>query len=350
VTARHVDRSRRVLVVVSSTQRRGAQLEAVAVAEGLRRYGVETDLTALERAPEGLDLPVLGPAARHPETLRALRRLARRHDLVVAFGSTTLPACAAGLAGSRVPWLYRSIGDPGAWVRGRLHRERTGLLMRRAHQVVALWPAAGRQISSLYRVPPKRIVSIPNGRDPARFTPASPDQRRVARERLGVPADVPVAVVIGALDADKRVEDAITACGKVPDLHLVVAGDGPQRPAADLTPRVRFLGAVPDPAAVLAAADLGLLTSRTEGMPAAVIEALFCGLPVVATDVGAVADIVEVGTTGLLVPVGDVGAIAAAIETVLTWPREQVGARRADLVARYGIDAVVARWADLLTG
>ena len=107
-------------MVISSTARRGAELEGVALAEQLRAAGRPADVVALA-AGGALEVPVLGRRPLGISTLRALRRRARHRRVVIAYGSSTLPACATALAGTGVPFVYRSIGDPAAWVRGRVH-------------------------------------------------------------------------------------------------------------------------------------------------------------------------------------------------------------------------------------
>jgi glycosyltransferase involved in cell wall biosynthesis len=343
-----------VLVVTSSAERRGAQTEALLVAEGLTDLGIDATVVALAPAGSGgLDVEVLGRGAMAPATLLALRRRATHHDLVLAWGSTTLPACAVALAG-HTPWIYRSIGDPGAWVRGRVHRERTGLLLRRARTVVALWPEAADQLAQLYRIDHARIEVIPNGRDAARFTPITPTERAEARAELGLEADDRVAVVLGALSAEKQIDQAIEAVAALDGVVLLVAGGGPQRTALEerarrrAPGRVRFLGSVADPAALLAAADALLLTSRTEGQPAVVLEALFRGVPVAASRVGAVEQLVQPERTGFLFEAGDVAGATAALEAAIALPMTAVLGERQRIAERFDGDVVTAQWAQLL--
>ena len=107
---------------------------------------------------------------------------------------------------------------------------------------------------------------------------------------------------------------------------------------------------VADPRPLYQAADLLVLPSRSEGFANTLIEAMGCGLPVVATRVGGNPEIVEDGTTGILVAPGDAGALAAAIRELLAEPerRRRLGARaRARVIERYQLAAVEERWAAL---
>lgn len=349
--------SGRVLHVITSTQRRGAETFAVDLAGALTARGVASDIVALSPGHTGatLALPALGPSALSPTTLRALRRRARTAQMVVAHGSRTLPACASALAGQRVPIVYRSIGDPAAWAGSVLRRARTRLLLRRMDAVAVLWPGAGERVHDLYGVPAERIHVIPNGVPAERCPVPDADARAAARRRLGLPHDAPVMAVIGALGPEKRVGDAILAVAALPGAHLLVAGDGPDRTAleqyaADRAPeRVHFAGMLPGPADALAAADVVVLPSRTEGMPGVLIEAGLSGVAAVATDVGAVAQIVRDGETGLLVRPGDVSGLTAALRRALS-QRERLGrSARRHCLASFEIGAVAARWEVLAT-
>ena len=339
----------RILVVVTSTDRRGAEIDGCRLAEELTARGLPARAVALAAGstPHPLDIPTLGRRPLGVRTLWALRRLARRHDLVIAHGSTSLPACALALAGTSVPFVYRSIGDPTRWSRGRLHRARTGLLMRRARHVVALWDDAARAISVLYRVPSVQVAVVPNARD--RRAPASPVDRSAERARLGAAHEDVLVLVVAALSSEKRVDRVVDAVDEDPVLRLAVAGDGPLR--ADLVARstgdrVRFVGVVEDTTSLYAAADVVALLSETEGMPGVLLEADLAGCPVVATAVGAVPALHAAGLRGVVVaPDADTATIrralheAAATGRVATvgerpWDWSVVGAAWADLVDR----------------
>lgn len=299
----------KVLIVIASANRRGAEVEGVELARQLQLLGLDARVVSL--APSsggpGLAVDVLGAAPLGLATLRALRRRAKDVDVVIAYGSTTLPACAIALIGSRRPFVYRSIGDPRRWSKGGLHRVRTALLFRRARAVVALWPEAAAAIVDLYRVRADRVSVIPNARDGQHFRPASSLERAAARQELGVPPEATAIGFVGALSSEKRPLLAIEAAMLVDGAHLLMAGDGPMREhvrsAAEATNgRVHTLGSLDDVRPVLWACDVLLSTSSTEGMPGSLIEARMCGIPIVATRVGAVPLVLD-GIAGAMVPV-----------------------------------------------
>jgi glycosyltransferase involved in cell wall biosynthesis len=214
--------------------------------------------------------------------------------------------------------VYRSISDPGHWIRNDLHRRITGLQVRRAARVLALWPAAASSLRRLYGVPAARIWIVPNARDERVFRPPTPSERAAARAGFGLP-DRPVAAFIGRLSADKRVEVAIDAVTRSSEHVLLIAGDGPDRMAAErrstmLAPgRVVFLGELDDIVPVLHAADVVLITSDIEGMPGVAIEAVMCGVPVIAPDIGALSTMPGVHVAG-----SDVGSFSDALDALLS--------------------------------
>jgi glycosyltransferase involved in cell wall biosynthesis len=349
--------TRGILHVITSTQRRGAETFAVDLGAALTARGLRSDVVALAPSTTGatLDVPPLGNAPLAPATLRALRRRTRTARLVVAHGSRTLPACTLGLAGTGPPIVYRSIGDPGAWAGGAVRRARTRALLRRTAAVTALWPGAADALRRLYRVPADRVHEIPNG-VPAERCPVPTDQdRAAARRELGLPAHAAVAAVIGALGPEKRAGDAIGAIARLDGVHLLVAGDGPEREdlerraATEAPGRVHVVGALPGAGQALAAADVVVMPSRTEGTPGVLIEAGLSGLPAVATDVGGVPQIVRDGETGVLVPAGHIEALAAGVERALADRARLGAAARRHCLATFEIGPVADRWAALIS-
>jgi glycosyltransferase involved in cell wall biosynthesis len=120
--------------------------------------------------------------------------------------------------------------------------------------------------------------------------------------------------------------------------------------ALDLTRHVRFLGWRRDLATVYASADVCVLTSRNEGTPVAVIEALAAGIPAVSTDVGGVGDVLTDPLLGAMARDGDVDALGREIVRALAPEMRSeaaVAARRASVTARYGVDRLVRDVSDL---
>jgi N-acetyl-alpha-D-glucosaminyl L-malate synthase BshA len=170
-----------------------------------------------------------------------------------------------------------------------------------------------------------------------------------------VPGDKKVLMHVSNFRELKRVPDVIRAFALVRkqiDAALVLVGDGPERPATEaeverlgLGSDVQFLGKVDPVADLLRAADLFLLPSSSESFGLSALEAMACGAPVVASDVGGVPEVVEDGVSGRLVPVGDVDAIAQATLELLQ-PERWNAARSAAIEQAQGFSAerVVPRY------
>jgi glycosyltransferase involved in cell wall biosynthesis len=344
-----------VLQVITTNDRRGAEVFAHDLGDALIRRGrtVRTVALAPTDHEAGLDVTILGTRRLGAGTLLALRAEARQARIVLAHGSSTLPACALATAGTRMRFIYRNIGDPTHWGTAALRRARSALLLRRATAVVALTPSTARQLTRLYRVHANKMRSIPKGVPADRFVPADAEKRARARVHFHLRGDTPVVLYIGALSPEKNVAMAIDAVAALPDVHLLIVGDGPDRQMledhADLRAptRVSFAGATNDPATAYAAADAVVLPSISEGLPGVLIEAGFSGLPVVATDVGFVSDIVADYETGFLVPTGDTDALTTGLGRALSKP-ELGEAARAHCLARFELSLVAARWDDLI--
>jgi glycosyltransferase involved in cell wall biosynthesis len=162
-------------------------------------------------------------------------------------------------------------------------------------------------------------------------------------------------VCIGALSPEKDVANAVRALAQLPERwHLLIAGDGPERAAverlaASVAPgRVRLLGQIAAPSGLLAAADVLVVPSQTEGLPGVVIEAGLTGVPAVVTDVGFVRHLVEPEVSGAIVAPGDPDAVAAAVLASESRLEAMGAAAHTRLHQEYSLGSVAQRWYDLL--
>jgi glycosyltransferase involved in cell wall biosynthesis len=203
---------------------------------------------------------------------------------------------------------------------------------------------------------------IPNGVDLVAFAPATGEERRALRARLGLPQDRVVCAFVGRLTPQKDPALLLEAwaIGRWPQVHLVLVGDGPLRRGLEarvasgpLAGQITFAGATADVCQYLRAADLLVLPSRAEGMSNALLEAMACGLPIVATDLIGNREVMgEDGQAGRLVPPGDPAALAEAIGTLLRTAtlRDKLGeAARAIVADRFDIQRVVTQYVSLYT-
>jgi glycosyltransferase involved in cell wall biosynthesis len=167
------------------------------------------------------------------------------------------------------------------------------------------------------------VHRIPNGLDLEIFRPMD---RAAARTLLGLPQK-PKAILFSAQIASDNprkgtdlLRQALTRLGPRDDLIVVIAGKGAETWQRTLPQRTIALGYLSDNrkiAASYAACDLLVAPSTVENLPNSVLEAMACGMPVVATDVGGMKDAVRNGTTGLLAPAGNAEALAASLATLL---------------------------------
>jgi glycosyltransferase involved in cell wall biosynthesis len=159
--------------------------------------------------------------------------------------------------------------------------------------------------------------------------PKTTETMLAARARIGLPSSARVVGTVGRIDFQKAPEHLVTAVSALrnSDVVAVWVGSGPQRDEVaswvrdrDLTDRVVLLGHRDDVADLLPAFDVFVMSSRYEGLPCAVVEAMRCGLPVVATAVNSVPELVIPGETGLLVPPARPDLLADAIDAVFDDP------------------------------
>lgn len=350
----------------------GAQLQLERLGPLLRERGIHpTVLTrrvddgSPRRAWEhGLDVHRLGvPAA--PAAASAVYAArgaawvaAARPDVVHAHGllsAATLALAGGGVARRPVVVKVLSSGTHGdvarlrtkPWGRARLDR-----LLRTVAAFVAVSAEVEDELRGL-GVPRRRVRRIPNGVDVDHHRPAGPGDEpfAVRRTRLRLPVDGPLVVTCGRLDARKRLDLLVEAQARVPGTLLVV-GDGPERAAlveraraVGVADRVAFRPAVDDVAPYLRAADVYATASAQDGLSNAVLEAMACGLPVVAARAGGMAQLVD-DETGVLVGVATAAELGTALATLLADPDAAVGrglAGRGRVVAGYALPATADR-------
>lgn len=239
-------------------------------------------------------------------------------------------------------------------------------LVRRLYPLAELHLAvsrgAGMDLHEAFGIDPARIRTIYNGVD-------VPEIRRAASEPL--PPEISCLVTgpgvltlvsAGRLTQQKGHQDLLKALAEIVShrpCRLLLLGDGPLRgeleqmtAALGLTNSVHFLGWRPNPHSIVAAADLFVLSSRWEGLPTVLIEALAAGTPVVSTNCPhGPAEILEEGRAGVLVPVSDPEALAREILSLAGDParREQLRAAGAGRVMRFSLERMVEEYRGLLS-
>jgi glycosyltransferase involved in cell wall biosynthesis len=221
---------------------------------------------------------------------------------------------------------------------------------------MALCVGTGVAVEAIRRglVAPERVRTIGVAVDTQPSSAAEAADSSAARDRarraLGVPAGATVIGSVGRLTYQKAPEHflaAIRAVGRTGVVGVWI-GDGElagriARRAGSPAPRVVLAGERPDVLELLPAFDVFLLPSRYEGLPTAVVEAMACGVPVVATAVNAVSDVVVPGETGLLVPPARPDLMADAVRYLLDQPKaaaRMAATARARLGHRFDVEAL----------
>ena len=345
---------------------------AVAAFHRHRGHDVEVVVTA-DGAPGQRPYPVRWTPRRLPVGIRHLHAAAliaaraTRVDVVYSTGMFVRTAIAA--RATRTPYVLKLTGDPAferARARGFAGGEVDAWQRRRGLVPLALaalrdWSVRGasyvycpsgylRELAIRWGAPPERVEVLPN---PAPAVPELPPRDELRRSFA---LDGATLAFAGRLTVQKALDVALEAVERTPGVQLVVAGDGPERARLQRMSgeRVRFVGPLgrDDVLRLLAAADAAVLPSAWENFPHAVVEALAVGTPVIASDVGGVAEVVRDGENGLLVPPGDAAALADAVARFFSEPelRRRLSAAAAPSVAEYAEERLFARLEDVLRG
>jgi glycosyltransferase involved in cell wall biosynthesis len=345
----------RVLVVTGNAIVGGMESHVLRLCERLPRSAFESIAlvpfeSAFTEALRGCGLRVhvapIGEKLRW-HAIQYAASLVREHDIDVIHAHLPAAHVVAALAGSvtRTPVL------------ATIHAMHLSMWDLEVHRLTATHlcfvSEAARAHALAVGVQPSRISVVRNGIDTNRFTP------RTARQ--GEPVS-PVVGYVGRLSPEKNPALFLRAAARihahVPDARFVVVGDGPLRAELEtlaatlgIDDDVTFAGECSDMPARYRALDLMLLTSWHEGTPLAILEAMACGVPVVATDVGGVAELIVSGTTGALVPPGDDAQMAGrACELLASRAMlARMGERAREHVrARFSIDEQVRATGALL--
>ncbi len=285
--------------------------------------------------------------------VRVLRReiLASKPDAVLSFMETTNVLALLAMLGTGIPVTVAERTDPHRYRPGRLWDVLRRLLYGRAHAIVTQTERAAEFFRPRWN---DRLHVIPNPVPP----PPAPDS---LDPRL--PVSGPAIVSVGKLVHLKGYDVLVTAFAKVapryPDWNLVIYGAGDQlntlsewAAALGVGERVHFPGVTRTPYAVMRQAGVFVLSSRFEGFPNTLCEAMACGLPVIATDCpSGPREIVTDGVDGLLVPNEDATALAEALERLMSDPelRVRLGRAAEKITERFSVDSVGERWVRVMS-
>ncbi|MGH9205204.1 MAG: glycosyltransferase family 4 protein [Acidimicrobiales bacterium] len=324
----------------------GTEAAQLAVFQGLARRGWEVHLLYVSRGdfwPEwqslaatateiGASLPTrASPAASTAGALRAVFRGARIRPSVIYVHSAGHVPVALGMASVvRAPVVAHLHLPPPLrqpqWL---------NTLIRRASVVVVPSSDTARRWTDAAALDPARTTVVPTGIDPDRFVPLGDRERAEVRKGIGVGTDERMVLYAGRVEHNKGAHVLIEAVDHTPTpVHLVVCGDARDEAylaGVEALMGVRnatYLGRRTDVASLMGAADLVVVPSSVAETQGLVIgEALACGTPVVAFDVGGIADSMS-GFPDQLVGPGDTAQLAEAIERFAGWRRTDPGLGR----------------------
>jgi glycosyltransferase involved in cell wall biosynthesis len=334
----------RILALLEATTLTGVARSVLGFAEALRpershnaftvslvivARGVTLD-APLARAARDAGLSVAALPERRRFDLRAvghLRRLCARFQPDVIQSHAVKSHVLVWLAGlrHRHVWLAFHHGYTHTDLKTRVYNLLDRLTLRYADHVVTVAKAFR---GDLVRCGVQEArLSVLHNAAPAYCRPPR-EARHLLRQQLAIPGGTRVVAAVGRLSAEKRHVDLIRAFARVrttgPASHLVIAGDGPERPRLEreivrwrMQREVTLLGELHDVAPLYQLADLFTLPSATEGCPGVLLEAMAAGVPVVASRVGGIPEVVRDGRTALLVAPGDVEDLASAIARML---------------------------------
>jgi glycosyltransferase involved in cell wall biosynthesis len=315
-------------------------------------YSLHPDVERVGLNVSGVSTTIWHAVLNNVHRIRTLRRAIRasRPDVVIAFMAPTTVDVLLAARTEHVPVIVSERTDPvraplsGIWA-----------LLRRvtypwAHAVVVQTPEAQRWAVGL--LPSNTVHVIPNPVSTSLRANGSVDESNAV---FATDDDGRHIIAMGRLERVKGFDlllRAFAACrDRRPDWTLTILGEGRERPRLEaltkqlgIASHVRLPGTVADPTPVLRRADLFVLSSRYEGFPNALLEAMALGLPVIATDCAG--RIVRDDVDGLLVRGDDATALAGAMATLMDdEPRRQrLGARAVDVIERFDIDDIMGSW------
>jgi glycosyltransferase involved in cell wall biosynthesis len=354
-----------ILHVVAPAFVGGLERVVETLAAGQRAAGHDAQVAAIvepstERHPfidalAGRRVPVhrlpIAPRAYHRERAAVGRLCAGLEpDVVHTHGARPDVVDAGEVRRSGIPTVSTVHGFTGGRLRNRFYEGLQRAALRRLHAVVAV----SRPIADRLRhtgVPPGVLHVIPNA-----FADAgSVLDRAAARAELGLDPDAMVVGWVGRVSGEKGPDVLLDAIRRLPHLPLTVVmfGDGPLRPGleirardAGLAGRVLWYGNVPRASRLFRAFDLYVLSSRSEGVPIVLFEAMAARVPIIATRVGGVPDVVT-PAEAVLVPPQDPGTLAREIQAVCARPATallRARAARRRLIREFRVPPWVARY------
>lgn len=361
----------KVLHVVLAMEYGGLERIVNQFARKLDRSVFDLSICCLDRGGEFLDElnelgvkhSVLGrrPGLMDFRVLRALTRYISRNRINVVHshsGCSLYASIAARLAGAEV--IVHTD-------HGRLMPDRLSLILedRLSSRLMNAFVAVSRQLADYLvdkvRVPGSKLHVIINGVDTGRFVPAIAEDIAKLRRGLNIPEQAEVVGTVCRLDPVKNLGSMILAMGPMlkerTGMIVLITGDGPEKGHLErlagelnLNGRIRFLGKRNDIERIMPVLDVFVLPSISEGTSMTMLEAMACGIPVVASAVGGNTDLVEENANGYLFPLERTDLMCARILDLLEGAeRRRAFGLRSRFIAekRYSVSAMMEAYSNL---
>jgi glycosyltransferase involved in cell wall biosynthesis len=273
-------------------------------------------------------------------------------EVAISFIDTINIATLISLLGSPIPAIVSERLDPRIPYSKPIWRILRSITYRMAAAIVVQTDQVARQMPAL----------LPGSSAPVRVIPNPVDLPAASGSAPRILPLQHVIIAVGRLETQKGFDLLVEAFSRIapacPEWGVVICGEGSQRAALEemirqhgLSDRVALPGAIQDIAAVLASAELFVLSSRFEGFPNALLEAMSLGLSAISFDCpSGPADIIQHGVNGLLVPPEEVEALAAALRQLIdsSAERQRLGSNARQVRERFSLDKITDQWMNLI--
>jgi glycosyltransferase involved in cell wall biosynthesis len=273
-----------------------------------------------------------------------------RADVIISFGDTTNVLALLASQGLGIPVIVSERTNPLqhsiGWAWSRLR----SMLYLHAHAIVVQSNAVRDWAKTVVKEHLVHTIPNPVNHDPARSIPRPQSFGRTV-------------VAMGRLAVEKGFDVLLRAFSRCVQKHndwtLIIVGEGNERRFLEtlvlelgLSDRVHMPGLVQNPMPILQGADLFVLSSRYEGFPNALLEAMACGLAVIATDCSSgLGEIIRDGVDGVLIPPNDVEAMVSSMTSLMQDEaiRQRLGSQAVQVTERFGVQKIMSVWDNLLT-
>lgn len=360
----------RITLVIESLGGGGAERVVSVMADYWAEHGQEVTLITLASEKEDFytihsqsHRIALGLTGRSPSFLSAIRNnvmrvkglrhaiKTSRPDCVLSLLDTTNVLTLAATLGLKLPIIACEHIDPRQGTLSPVWQWLRRLFYPKAAALVVLTESVRSWAERL--VESNVVYVIPNS------VPMAAIQHNGARHARDSGGTISA---MGRLVAQKGFDILLEAFSRCAEKHrdwsLIILGEGEERGRLEnlarelgIADHVRMPGRMHDPFRILQETDLFVLSSRFEGFPMALVEAMACGLPVIAADCpSGPRDIIRDGVDGVLVPPCDVDALTAAMDRLMTdqVARQRLGAKAPEVTERFSIDKIMEKWDEIL--